>query len=234
MIHALHGNLGAASDWAAVPFSDPVVTPDLWAWQERFPALSLEAFGLRWADDVAALDAAPVLLGYSLGGRLGLQALAARPSLWRGAIFVSTHPGLVSAEEREARRAHDAVWARRAREESWDAFLADWNAQSVLANQAVPASQPALEPRREAIAGGFESWSLGCQLPMEGVLARSACPIWWVVGERDALYRALARRVAEAAPTVRVVVVPGAGHRLVWERPDALAEIAAEALGQMG
>lgn len=234
MIHALHGNLGAASDWAAVPFSHPAAAPDLWAWQERSPGLSLAEFGARWADEVAGQDAGPVLLGYSLGGRLGLAALAARPEMWRGAVFVSTHPGLIAAEDREARRAHDAAWARRAREEGWDAFLAAWNAQPALAHQAVPAGQAALASRREAIARGFEAWSLGCQPQMESVLARATCPIWWVVGERDAPYLALARRVAAAAPRVRVLAVPDAGHRLPWERPAALAEIAAGAVRALG
>jgi 2-succinyl-6-hydroxy-2,4-cyclohexadiene-1-carboxylate synthase len=217
-IVALHGNLGSADDWRVVPFRSECTAVDLWAWQERHPGLSLAEFGGRFADSVTD-DAPPVLVGYSLGGRLTLQALLARPRRWRAAILISTHPGLESAEDRRARVETDAVWAKRARESDWVDFLADWNAQPVFAGGSAPPvpSQLALEPRREAIARAFECWSLGWQEPVD--LGSVPCPVLWIAGEHDARFRAL----AEAMPGEKWIA-PGCGHRVPWERPADLAQ----------
>jgi 2-succinyl-6-hydroxy-2,4-cyclohexadiene-1-carboxylate synthase len=54
-------------------------------------------------------------------------------------------------------------------------------------------------------------------------------PVNVVAGERDGRYVALGRRLAEALPDATLTVVPGAGHGLPREAPDAVAEaIAAE------
>ena len=134
MIYALHGNLGSAADWAAIDLPG-LVAVDLWKWQETHPGISLEAFGRRFTESLPADDEAPVLLGYSLGGRLALHALAASPSRWKAAILISVHPGLESAEARGGRVKADQAWADRARQDDWTTFLEDWNSQPVLAGQ---------------------------------------------------------------------------------------------------
>lgn len=218
-IVALHGNLGSADDWGAAPPADGFTAVDLWGWQERHPGLSLAEFGGRFAD--LAGDAPRVLVGYSLGGRLALHALQARPQRWRAAILISTHPGLRSAEERRARVEADAAWAKRARESEWADFLGEWNAQPVFGGDATPArlqSQLALERRREAIARAFESWSLGWQEPVDP--GAVACPVLWIAGERDERFRAL----VEGMPGGKWIA-PGCGHRVPWERPTELAQV---------
>jgi 2-succinyl-6-hydroxy-2,4-cyclohexadiene-1-carboxylate synthase len=224
MIHALHGNLGAVSDWDGLLRELPLVPVDLWSWLERDPDLSPGGFGEQWSAEVAAIDPAPVLLGYSLGGRLALRAVAARPDLWKAAILVSTHPGLETDAECRERLTRDREWARRAREDDWQSFLDAWNAQPTLSGQPVNVEgQRALERRREAVARGFENWSLGHQRAMEGVIADAGIPVLWVAGERDERFSSLARRAVDASPVARCETIAGAGHRLVWERPLELA-----------
>jgi 2-succinyl-6-hydroxy-2,4-cyclohexadiene-1-carboxylate synthase len=50
-----------------------------------------------------------------------------------------------------------------------------------------------------------------------------------VVGERDAKFRGIAERMAPAIPECGLEVVPGAGHAVQLERPDAVAAILAGA-----
>ena len=48
-------------------------------------------------------------------------------------------------------------------------------------------------------------------------------PVTIIAGERDGRYAALGRRLAGALPGARMLVVPGAGHGLPREAPQAVA-----------
>lgn len=225
MIYALHGNLGSPRDWEALDLPE-LKAIDLWKWQERFPGISLEEFGEAFSEEVAASgDSEPVLLGYSLGGRLAMQALAARRDFWKGAILISTHPGLTDETEKNSRRESDHEWARRVREMPWTEFLESWNAQGVLANQPVSEGQGELEDRREAVARAFDSWSLGRQDAAEERLGTLDVPLLVVTGERDEKFSDLAERFRNCGDRVEVTVMPDCGHRILMEAPERLAEV---------
>ena len=118
MLWCLHGFLGRGADWEALragwePDLPALRTPNLFTDPPQHE--SLAEFGVRFAHEVAQVDAAPAILGYSLGGRLALHALVARPEQWKAAIVVSAHLGMLDAAERATRVADDARWADRFR-----------------------------------------------------------------------------------------------------------------------
>jgi pimeloyl-ACP methyl ester carboxylesterase len=49
-------------------------------------------------------------------------------------------------------------------------------------------------------------------------------PVTLMAGEEDPKFTALAEETAALLPRARVVVVPEAGHNLLLERPEAVAE----------
>lgn len=216
-ILALHGNLGAPADWDLrdVPDIHPI---DLW----DLVGFDFPGFAAALAGPLSAGFGRPVLAGYSLGGRLALHALAAFPGRWSAALVVSAHPGLGCVEDRLARRGSDAIWAGRARTMEWGAFLDRWNAQPLFG--AAPASlrarQESLEPRREAIATAFETWSLGRQEDLRRGLGSFAGPVVWMTGEKDVRFTRFGAEMAAVFPDFRHVVVPGAGHRVLEERAE--------------
>ena len=115
MLWLLHGNLGSPADWK--PVMDflraggvEARALNLWRYLECCPK-SLKDMGRVLCSEIASQDRHPLICGYSLGGRLAMQAVLAHPPLWKGAIFVSANPGLEHEEERAARRAKDAEWA---------------------------------------------------------------------------------------------------------------------------
>jgi 2-succinyl-6-hydroxy-2,4-cyclohexadiene-1-carboxylate synthase len=223
VIWALHGFLGRGADWnelrsACATESLPALhTPDLFA---APPAhRSLAAWGDHFAAWVAETDPSPVLLGYSLGGRLALHALLARPTLWRGAVIVSTHPGLTDPAERAARRADDARWAERFLHEDWDMVLADWDAQAVFGGAKRTLERPASAYDRTALATALLDWSLGVQEPLAERLNGIPCPVLWVAGVRDARYVQLGRDAMAQLPRGELRIAPNAGHRVPWEGP---------------
>jgi 2-succinyl-6-hydroxy-2,4-cyclohexadiene-1-carboxylate synthase len=200
----LHGFLGGPADWDFLRDEWDVRAPEL------LPDRDLES----WGDDLAPGE---LLIGYSLGARLALHALLRHPERWRGAILIGANPGLEWETTRAERRARDYAWAERFRYEDWNTVLADWNAQPVFAGSEIPARD---DGNREKHASMLELWSLGRQRAKWGELAQLRTPVLWLAGDRDEKFRGLAERAA--AITGRLVIVPGAGHRVPWDAPEAI------------
>lgn len=229
-IVALHGNLGCAGDWESLRL------PNLRAislWDDA--ALSLPAFAHKLAHELSDGLERPLLAGYSLGGRLALQAMAGDPERWSGAIILSAHPGLGSAEEKLARRISDSAWARDAREMSWHAFLEKWNRQAVFGEEAkITSEQLALESQRESIALAFENWSLGQQEDLGEKLRNFAAPVLWITGSEDGKFTTLAAEMQDVFPKWEHRIVSGVGHRLLSGEGTRLSGMICDFLGRLG
>jgi 2-succinyl-6-hydroxy-2,4-cyclohexadiene-1-carboxylate synthase len=225
-ILALHGNLGCAADWETLALPD-LHAVDLW----EHSALSYFEFAHELATTLSSGLVLPVLAGYSLGGRLALYAMAMHPERWAGAVIVSAHPGLCCVEDRLARRVSDELWARDARTLAWPDFLVKWNGQPVFGGAAPTAASLALEPRREAIALAFETWTLGRQDDLRRNLRSFHAPVLWITGEKDEKFSALAAEMGEIFTDFHHEVIPEGGHRLLAERPHEVAHLVGERFG---
>ena len=221
MIWALHGAFGDAEDWddlGDLLGQGSLAAVDLWADEQHLP---LRAWAKAFNRRVAAADAHPILLGYSMGARLGLHALIADPLLWTGAILVAPHPGLSDEDDRRIRREHDHEWAERFDEQPWSEFWRKWTSQPVL----VTREERPLPPYRRARRRCLELWSLSEQDDLRPHLGRIACPVLWVIGEQDEKFAAIASAAAPLMPAGEQVIVPGAGHRVPWDTPEVFAEL---------
>ncbi len=205
MIVALHGNLGQPSDWEAI---------------ETLTGLPFDKRNL-WAPGALNFAEEDVLIGYSLGGRLALQAAVAEPEKFAAIIVISTHPGLATETERQARLAMDQHWATRLRTLPWAEFLTLWDAQEIFQGPLPPsASRPACP------ATGFAEWSLGNQADLRAGLQAVRAPIVWITGADDPKFTAL----AASAGVGQHHVIPHAGHRVLADQPRALAALLRELL----
>lgn len=221
MIHLvlLHGNLGSFRDWEPCltlweEHGIACHTVDLWRLLADGP-LSLDAAGER-IRTLAPASAPCVLAGYSLGGRLALHAAAQEPGFWKGLALLSANPGLAEENERARRLEADLLWAQRCRENTPTTFLTQWNAQSVFEG-ATEAPDPDYDPQAAALA--FDCWSLGRQRDWAPWLRSTPLPLLWLTGERDTRFTTMAARCRSDA----LRVLPGAGHRLLREAPEAVA-----------
>jgi 2-succinyl-6-hydroxy-2,4-cyclohexadiene-1-carboxylate synthase len=188
-------------------------------------------------------DKKPVLMGYSLGGRLAMHAAIAAPELYRALIVVSSHPGLSGEAEKEQRREADRIWAGRFSRESWAEVIEAWNSQPVLLSPRVQSHAQAqaqaqaqtLERREEdfsrvVLASALESWSLGHQRDLRGEIARLSIPVLFVSGATDVKFSALMKGL-QLGPRQSFVEISGAGHRVPWDQPLAFASAVREFLG---
>jgi pimeloyl-ACP methyl ester carboxylesterase len=76
-----------------------------------------------------------------------------------------------------------------------------------------------------AAAAALRGVGTGAMAPLWDRLGELAMPVRVVAGERDTKYVEIGERLVAALPRAELVIVPGAGHGLPREAPDALAAL---------
>lgn len=197
---------------------------------ERYPSRCLDPRGAtrdeRVGEIVAALVPGSVAVGYSMGGRLALDAALREPGRMRALVVVGTSAGIEDAAERAARREADeelAAWIERS---SIDAIVERWERNPVFYTQSpdvVAAQRPGrLSHDPAGLAALLRTAGQGAMEPVWDRLPSIGLPVLAVAGEHDARYVASAHRIA-AATGGSALVLAGAGHAPQLEQPGAFA-----------
>lgn len=220
-IHALHGFLGNPGDWSSIEnqLGHSFQTYSLF---NDFPILPFADWAEKFNQHVHLQNSLSnnILMGYSLGGRLGLHALLQNPQQWKAAILVSTNTGFNSVEDRFERIGFDEAWATRFENEPWDDLMNAWNAQSIFKSNACTFQRKESENDRNKLAAALRMWSLGLQQDQTDNIASLDMPILWMVGENDAKYLAIAQKLRFKHPKSKLCIVANAGHRLHFEQTE--------------
>lgn len=182
---------------------------------------------------VANVEGPPVLVGYSMGGRIAAETLVRHSSLPLAGLVLES-AGLGSADEaaRTALAERNAAWAARLREEGVGPFMDWWETLPLFASQHdLPAeTRAAVRAERtshgvESLAQSLEAWGAQHQATEPETIAAliqahdQGLPLIYVAGERDGKYAAVAMRLQAAGlPTA---VIPGVGHNTHLENPAA-------------
>ena len=171
------------------------------------------------------------LAGYSLGGRIAVHAALSLGDRVRRLVLIGASPGLADAGERRARVAADAALADRIEAIGLEAFVREWGAQPLFAGMprgvAALANADRMRNTADGLAAALRGLGTGVMPPLWDRLRELHMAVELVVGERDAKFRAIAERMQAALPDARLHVVPGAGHAVQLEAPDAVAELLA-------
>jgi 2-succinyl-6-hydroxy-2,4-cyclohexadiene-1-carboxylate synthase len=177
-------------------------------------------------------------VGYSMGGRVALHVAASTPSRVRSLFLESASPGIEPEPERAARRAADEALATEIERHGIEWFAEHWGAQPLFATQESlhPRARAALHEARlrnrpTGLAGSLRGLGQGTQPYLGARLASIRCRTLLVTGTLDATYGALAARMAAVLPDARHRAVPGAGHNVHLEQPDAFERALLEHLG---
>lgn len=229
-IVALHGQLGLASDWdrfagVSQRYGYELDQIDLWGYLNA-GGLSMPEFGKRVTAESGNDD---VLLGYSMGGRLAMHALLSdlETRCWKAVVIVSAHFGLVSAEEKLARREVDNGWSEKVKSLPWGIFLSEWSKQPVLSGGAKELSDRSiLEERREEIARSFQCWSVSEQEFLLEKMKQVEVPVLFIVGENDKKFYEHNKKMLQSLTqqNISMLSIPGVGHRVPWEDEGAFGE----------
>ncbi len=245
----LHGFTGSGETWS--PFAGAwaayrrIAVDHLGHGRSSVPADPARYALDRAADDLAALldhrnVPAAAVLGYSMGGRLALRFALAYPARVAALILVSASPGLAGETARRARIAADAALAGRIEREGVPAFIDYWERLPLFATQtALPPSvrdrQRAQRLRHSAVglANSLRGAGAGQDPPALEALSALRMPVLLIVGEEDPRYCALAAAMQARLPRSALVRVPGAGHAVHLEAPNAFAEAVARFLATL-
>ena len=167
-------------------------------------------------------EGAATYIGYSMGGRLCLHARAGRSPTSSSDSCWSAPPAASPTPPSAPPGGHRTTRSRRPIErDGVEAFLTRWVAQPLFAGLA----DPDLEDRRRNTAAGLASSlrlaGTGTQEPLWDRLQTIGVPVLIVAGALDPKFVAAAERMAALLPRPELVVIPGAGHTVHLERPDA-------------
>ena len=163
-----------------------------------------------------------LLLGYSMGGRLAMDACVHRPSLWSGVIAVGADPGLISDDARSKQLQKDLEWARRFRTEDIQELLVEWDELPVFCGRSNCASREISELDSEKISRFFDVFSKARQGNMLPMLRKlKTPPLLYISGCDDIKYTKIGQDLAAHCMQVRHQIIPNAGHRVPWESQDA-------------
>jgi len=230
----LHGFTNTGGSWEPVRRAlggrYRALAPDL-PGHGQFAARRPASFAACDAYVRALADERCVLCGYSMGGRVALHAALGLGRRLARLVLIGASAGLADPVERAARRADDERLAARIETLGIEAFAREWGAQPLLAGLprgiAEQAEADRLGNTAAGLAAALRGLGTGVMPPLWERLGELTVPVDVLAGERDEKFVATGARMVAGLPAAALHVVPGAGHAVHLEAPDAVAAILA-------
>ena len=225
-----HGLFGSARNWGAIARSladrGPVIAVDMrnhgaspQAPDHDYPALAADLA------EVAEAEGAPVdLLGHSMGGKAAMMLALTRPALIRRLVVADIAPVAYGHSQQgliDAMRALDltALHSRAEADRRLAADIDDPGVRAFLLQSLELKSDP---PRWRFNLDALEA-NMPAILGWPGPDARFDGPALFLAGAASDYVRAEHRpAIRRHFPAARIARVPGAGHWLHADRPDAV------------
>jgi len=229
----LHGFTGSHQTW--LPFISH--------WSKRYKVIALDIIGhgqtespaevalysmaevsksIRDILDVLGIDKVSVL-GYSMGGRLGLYFALHYMERINGLILESASPGLASKEAREVRIQKDTTLSQKIEENGIEAFVDNWEKIPLFFTQKhLPKvmknaiRKERLQHQPIGLANSLRGMGTGRQPSLWEALAdfQVSVPVLLVAGEKDKKFLNIAQEMKRKLPMSFLVVFRRAGHTL--------------------
>ncbi|MDW3217221.1 MAG: 2-succinyl-6-hydroxy-2,4-cyclohexadiene-1-carboxylate synthase [Acidimicrobiales bacterium] len=187
--------------------------------------------------DELGVDGAVDLVGYSMGGRVGLTLACRHPLRVRSLTLIGASAGLATEEERRDRRDADEALARSIEVDGLDAFVDRWMANPLFATQARLGEDRLAEFRAQRLrndgaelARSLRAAGTGSMEPLHDAVPACPVPTTLVVGADDPKFQAIAEDLRRVMPDATVATVDNAGHAAHVEQPEAVLEIVEDRL----
>ncbi|MDV6378079.1 2-succinyl-6-hydroxy-2,4-cyclohexadiene-1-carboxylate synthase [Sporosarcina sp. GW1-11] len=172
----------------------------------------------------------PIVLGYSMGGRVALGYTATYPDQVASLLLESSSPGLRIEEERQARSEADAKLAARIEQHGIEKFVDFWQEIPLFSTQKKLSDEQRLAVRNErlsqqttGLANSLRGIGTGKQQSYWDDLARIELPVFLLTGSEDTKFVGIAREMEKYLPNVQHETIKDAGHAIHVEKPRQFA-----------
>ena len=180
-----------------------------------------------WASAARLVEAGGIgtYVGYSMGGRVALHAAIGAPDAVRRLVLIGATAGIDDPAERQTRRDADERLAEHIEEVGVPTFIDEWLTNPLFAGLTEHTALRSDRLRNSAagLAASLRATGTGTQTPLWDRLGEVECPVLVLVGEHDAKFTDLGRRLVDGLCAAELVVVPTAGHSVHLEQPEATA-----------
>jgi 2-succinyl-6-hydroxy-2,4-cyclohexadiene-1-carboxylate synthase len=174
------------------------------------------------------------LIGYSMGGRLGLYLTLNYPQYFNKVILESASPGLRSEAERLERQKRDGQIARKLErctdKNDFLTFLDNWYGQLVFGDiknhpdfQEVIDIRSANDPKE--LAKSLKFMGSGSQPSLWEKLKDNQVPLLLLVGEYDEKFTEINRKMASFCNYCDLKIITQAGHNIHFEKRMAFVSV---------
>ncbi len=173
------------------------------------------------------------VIGYSMGGRIGLSFALAACDRVLGLILESASPGLVNVTSRLNRMEQDVALAKRIETIGVHAFASEW-ANLPLFKHRAHLSAMQLEDEQEirraqrahGLAESLRGIGTGAQPSNWAALPSLAIPTLLLTGQLDEKFTQIASEMAKQLPNGTQRIIPQSGHTIHLEQPNRfIAEV---------
>lgn len=174
----------------------------------------------------------PVLIGYSMGGRVALQYAIARPGSIRALVLIGATAGIYENREKEHRRRADDELADEIIKFGIEAFADKWERSPVIATQDfIPEPhQKAIKGRRRmnrpiGLANTLRGFGTGVMNPVWDKLISINCRQLLVTGELDLKFAKIAEQMQKESSFAHHESIPQVGHAAHLESPELFTAV---------
>jgi 2-succinyl-6-hydroxy-2,4-cyclohexadiene-1-carboxylate synthase len=146
-------------------------------------------------------------------------------------VLISASPGIQDPTEREARIAADSTLAERIGSLGVEAFVDDWMSMPMFAGLDSSNNQRAarLTNTADGLIRSLKLCGTGAQESFWSRLGELKMPVLLIVGESDQKFVDLNQEMKNAiGSNAQLEIVPGVGHSVPLEDPQAVARLIAE------
>ena len=215
----LHGFLGCKENWEGfLPFFEDRYHCIAWDLPGHGKTPYCEGIqGALENEIVRNCDEKPIVIGYSMGGRLALGLKEKAEAL----VLISAHPGLKTKEEKESRLQSDCVWSQKLLTLPFEDFLKQWYAQPIF--HTLPKTFAGLRLRQDPKS--LSQVLLQLSLSKQVLHEKLPCPALFLYGEQDKKYQDLYGALPSGA---KAHPICGCSHAAHLENTPECARVISE------
>ena len=170
------------------------------------------------------------LIGYSLGGRIGLLLSLKYPELFKKIIIISAHPGLNCESEKNQRNILDLSLSKKIITEPLLTFLENWYKNPIFSTfntsqQFNTYLKSKLKNSPTNLSQALIAFSLSKQLYTLEKLKTIETKLTYISGQEDKKYVSISRHLKKQLPSVTISLIKNAGHNVHITHPDEISSI---------